>query len=83
MSHIINLNMMVYFFTYFVSNSDGHTFVGEKTEVLYDPNEIVRRTVELCNECGYTSIITIEPDRVKALKDTHQKETGHSKRVGY
>jgi hypothetical protein len=32
-----------------------------------------------CNECGYTSIITIEPDSVKALKDTHQKETGHSK----
>jgi rubrerythrin len=32
-----------------------------------------------CNECGYTSIITIEPDSAKALKDTHQKETGHSK----
>ena len=28
---------------------------------------------------GYTSIITIEPDSVKTLKDTHQKETGHSK----
>jgi two-component system sensor histidine kinase VicK len=29
-----------------VPNSDGHSFVEEKTEVLYDPNEIVRRAVE-------------------------------------
>jgi hypothetical protein len=32
-----------------------------------------------CNECDYVSNITIENDSVKALKDTHQKETGHNK----
>ena len=26
----------------------------EKTEVLYDPNEIVRRTVEQCNDLKFT-----------------------------
>jgi hypothetical protein len=26
-----------------------------------------------CIECGYTSFITIEPDSVKALKDTHSR----------
>jgi rubrerythrin len=27
-----------------------------------------------CNECGYTSIINIEPDSVKALKDTPKRD---------
>jgi hypothetical protein len=29
-------------------NSDGHSFVEEKTEVLYGPDEIVRKTVDTC-----------------------------------
>ncbi|HEY6668053.1 MAG TPA: hypothetical protein VI033_02765 [Candidatus Nitrosopolaris sp.] len=50
-------------------NSDGHSFVGEKTEVLYDPNEIVRRaveeyhtlkhTVDVCTDLNGPSIFVI------------------------
>ena len=35
-------------------NSDGHSFVGEKTEVLYDPDEIVRKTVDACYAIEHT-----------------------------
>jgi two-component system sensor histidine kinase VicK len=37
-----------------VPNCDGHSFVEEKTEVLYDPDEIVRRVVERCHTVKYT-----------------------------
>jgi two-component system sensor histidine kinase VicK len=37
-----------------VPNSDGHSFVGEKTEVLYDPDEIVRKTVDACYAIEHT-----------------------------
>jgi len=37
-----------------VPNSDWHSFVGEKTEVLYDPDEIVRKTVDACYAIEHT-----------------------------
>jgi two-component system, OmpR family, sensor histidine kinase VicK len=52
-----------------VPNSDGHSFAEEKTEVLYDPNEIVRRaveeyhtlkhTVDVCTDLNGPSIFVI------------------------
>ena len=35
-------------------NFNGHSFLEEKTEVLYDQNEIVRRVVEHCYNIKYT-----------------------------
>ena len=43
-------------------DSQGHSLVEEKTEVLYDPDEIVRRVVERCYTVKYTMDCCVEAD---------------------
>jgi hypothetical protein len=42
--------------------SDGHSFAEEKTEVLYDPSEIVRRVIEQCYTIKYAVNSCTDPN---------------------